>query len=68
MDHIYANEHCVHCRLLTILLKKISMKWILELQQLLLPEEEPDDGGSTISIAFVCKKESTISLLFCMDR
>ncbi|MGE4600835.1 class III lanthipeptide [Bifidobacterium catenulatum] len=44
------------------------MKWILELQQLLLPEEEPDDGGSTISIAFVCKKESTISLLFCMDR
>ena len=48
--------------------KEISMKWILELQQLLLPEEEPDDGGSTISIAFVCKKESTISLLFCMDR
>lgn len=44
------------------------MKWILELQQLLLPEDEPDNGCSTISIAFVCKKESTVSLLLCVGK
>jgi hypothetical protein len=68
MDHVHADEHRIHRHLLAIHFKEIGMKWILELQQLLLPEEDPDDGSSTISIAFVCKKESTISLLLCTGK
>lgn len=68
MDHVHADEYRVRCHLLTPHLKETSMKWILELQQLLLPEDEPDNGCSTISIAFVCKKESTVSLLLCVGK
>lgn len=44
------------------------MNIVLNLQAM-SSENEPDDvGASTISIAFVCKDKSTISLFLCLQK